>query len=27
MTERRHELRRFPWLVRDSGLLLQKTDN
>ena len=22
MTERRHELRRFPWQVRDSGLLL-----
>ena len=22
MTERRYELRRFPWLVRDSGLLL-----
>ena len=22
MAERRHELRRFPWQVRDSGLLL-----
>src|SRR5580704_18661412 len=22
MTERRHELRRYPWQVRDSGLLL-----